>query len=815
MTKRTEHGGTGMLDLSVDVRYGIRALRRTPGFTLVAFTTLALGIGAATAMFSVLDVALRRSLPYPEAERLVFGRTTFSGNVGPWSSFPDYMDYRDRSESLEALAAFGGGAGLLTLTGVGEPEQVRATTVTPNLFATLGVLPLLGGSFSIDEFPEAGGGEVVISYGFWQRWFGGSDDVVGRSLTVQGNPLTVVGVMPAGFRFMYDSDLWVPPWAGHSDPINRRFHNWLLLGRMLPGVSLDAAQSEVDVISAQLQQAYSDTNRNKALRLDALHAAIVERYRPSLFLLSGAIAFVLLIACGNVANLFLARGTTRKTELAVRAALGATRSRLTRQLLVECLILAVVAGSMGIVMAIWLQDLILGFVSMDLLGIEKVGLSSGMLCIALALSLGTVLLFGLFPSVAAARANPVEDLKKGSRGYKSGGGIRYRSGVVVFQVAMSLVLLVGSGLLIRSFTTLLAVDPGFRVENLLTARVSLPSDSYGDTSSRIEFFRNLRQGIEALPGVEMVSMIDMLPIIHPLGNYAIWAPERPPETNSDALWAERRLVLPGYFATMEIPLLEGRSFEESDVEGSQAVVILSRVTVERVFAGNSALGRQVAVDIGRDEPGLFEVVGVVEDHQISSLTGGRRPAMFFPFAQQPASAMCLTVVTATDPASHTRLIQERIWELDPDIVLSDAQAFDAAVASSVASTRAVTTVLTTFAAAAVALAALGLYGVLAFFVMQRDREIGIRVALGAPGASVLRLVITRGLALVGVGLALGTVGAFGATRLVEGMLFGISARDPATFAGVTGLFLLVALGACFVPAWKAVRVDPLEALREE
>jgi putative ABC transport system permease protein len=793
MGNATGHGASRVSDLKLDVRYGIRTLSRTPGFTLVALITLALGIGATTAMFSVLDAALRRSLPFREADRLVLGRATFSGNVNPWASFPDYMDYRDQSESLESLATIGGGNFLVTITGLGEPEQARITSVTNNLFSTLGVVPHLGSSC----------------------WFGGSPDALGQSLSVNGNPMTVVGVLPAGFRFLYDADLWVPPWPGNSNPITRRYHNWLLVGRLAPGVSLETAQAEIDVISAQLEEAYPDSNRRKALQLDPLGAAMVEGYRQSLLLLTGAIVLVLLIACGNVANLFLARGSTRTSELAVRAALGASGSRIARQLLVECTILALVAGAIGVVLAVWFQRLILGFVSMDLLGIEELGLSSTMLGIAVVLSLLTVLLFGVLPSLTVARTDPAESLKHGSRRVTSGSGIRYRSGLVVLQVALSLILLVGSGLLIRSFARLRGVDPGFRVKNLLTATVSLPSDDYQEANQQIQFFESLRERIEALPGVETVGMINQLPILQPWGNVAIWAPERPPETNNDAPWADRRIILPGYFSTMGIPLLEGRVIEATDVAGSTPVIVLSRTTAERVFPEWGAVGRQVAVDIGGDEPGLFEVVGVVEDHQLSSLAGAPRPAMFFPYAQRPASTLRLAVGTAVNPKSLIRPIQERIWQLDSDIVLSDARPMEDALSNSLADTRAITTVLGMFAVVALGLAALGLYGVLAFFVTQRLQEIGIRVALGASAGNVLRLVISRGMILVGVGLFLGRAGAIGATRLVEGMLFQTEATDPATFMVVTGCFLAVALGACMLPAWRALRVDPLDVLRVE
>jgi putative ABC transport system permease protein len=766
-------------------------------------------------MFSVTDAALGRALPFPDADRLVLGRATFSGNVNPWVSFPDYQDYRDQAESLESLATIGGGAGLVTITGGDEPEQASVTFITPNLFETLGTHPRQGRTFTMEELPGDGAGQVVISHGFWQRWYGAADDVLGKTLISDGSPATVMGVMPAGFRFMYDTDLWVPPWPGNSDPITRRYHNWLLVGRLASDVSLDAARSEIDLISTQLEEAYPESNQTKALQIDGLQDAMVEGYRQSLLILIGAIVLVLLIACSNVASLLMARGSTRTSEMALRAALGAGRTRLTRQLLVECLILALVAGGMGVVLAVWLQDLILGFVSMDLLGLGEVGLSTTMLGTALILSLGTVLLFGIFPSIMTSRADPAEDLKEGSRGSTSGGGMRFRSGLVVLQVALSLVLLVGSGLLLRSFARLRGVDPGFRVENLLTGTVALPMDRFTEVEERVQFFGSLRESIEALPGVESVAMINQLPILQPSGNVAIWAPERPPETNTAAPWADRRIVLPGYFETMEIPLVEGRTLSASDLADAPAVIVLSRRTAELVFPEERALGRQVAVDVGSDEPGLFEVVGVVEDHQLSSLSGNPRPAMFFPYAQWPWGTMRLAVATGDDPMNLFRTIQERLWELDRDMVLSEAQTMETAVASSISSARAITTVLGMFAAVAIALAALGLYGVLAYFVTRRVHEIGIRVALGATGGKVLRLVITRGMILVGVGSILGIAGALGATRLVEGMLFQVSATDATTYIGVTGLFILLALGACVIPAWRALRVDPVEAFRAE
>lgn len=802
-------------DLGQDIRYAFRTLRRTPGFTIVAFLTLAISIGATTAMFTVMHAAMGQALPFPDPTELILGRATFSGNVNPWAAFPDYMDYRDQAESIESLATISGGSGLVTVTGADEPEQASITYVTRNLFETLGVSPILGSTFSIEELPQNGPGEVVISHAFWQSWFGGSPDVVGKTLSVDGSSVTVMGVMPPGFHFRYDVDLWSPPWPGNSRPITRRYHNWLMVGRLSPGVTLEEARAEVDVISAQLEEAYPDSNRRKALQLDGLQGATVEGYRQSLLILVGAIVMVLLIACSNVASLLMARGSARVSELAVRSALGAGRSRLTRQLLVECVVLALAAGTAGVLLAIWLQDLILGFIALDLLGIESLGVSPTMLGIALALSVGTVILFGVMPSFSAARTNPALDLKEGARGSTSGTGLKFRSGLVVVQVALSLILLVGSGLLLKSFARLRGVNPGFRVENVLTASISLPADRYGDQEQRIQFFELLKEGILGLPGVQSVGMTTHLPLLQTSGNVAIWAPENPPETNNDAPWADRRVILPGYFETMEIPMAEGRALNDTDVAGSPPVIVLSQTAAALVYPDQSPVGRQVAVDVGAAEPGLFQVVGVVEDHQLTSLSSSMRPAMFFPHAQSPRGTMRLAVASTTNPTNLIRPIQERIWEMNRDIVLSNTQTMEDALTNSISGTRSITTILGMFTSVAMILAALGLYGVLAFFVTKRVHEIGIRVALGASRSSVMALVMKKGMALVVVGAVLGIAGAIGAARMVEGMLFQITTTDPGTYVGVTGCFILVALLACFIPARRALQVNPVDAFRSE
>jgi predicted permease len=500
--------------------------------------------------------------------------------------------------------------------------------------------------------------------------------------------------------------------------------------------------------------------------------------------------------------------------MAVRTALGAGKGRLVRQLLTESLLLAVAAGGMGVLLAAWLQDLILGFVSLDSLGIEDVGISPSLLGFTLVLSLTTAVIFGTFPALAAARAQPAEDLKEGGRG-STGGGTRFRSGLVILQVGLSVVLLIGSALLIRSFSRLVGVDPGFQTENLLTAQVSLQTTDYLDGDLRLQFFSQLREGVEALPGVESVGLISQLPILNPGNNVGLWNPERPPATNTQGNWAYQRTVMPGYFATMEIPVVEGRDFDDTDVAGGPRVIILNQVAADTLFPGESALGRQVAVDVGGDEPALLEVVGVVRDHHLTSLRSRVRLSMFFPYDQRRAGMMHLAVRTRGEPGDLIRPIQERLWALDRNIPLAYVQLLEEGISSRVSGSRSMATMLTMFAGVALFLSALGLYGVLAYLVTQKVHEIGVRVALGASGKRIMALVLRQGMALVAVGLVLGLAGAWGATRLLEDMLFRTTTTDPAAYAGVGIFFTLIALVACLVPAWRALRIDPMVAFRAE
>ncbi len=798
-----------------DVRFSLRSLAKSPGFSTVVILTLALGIGATVAMYSVLDAALGRNLPYHEPERLALGRATFNGNVNPFASFPDYLDYRDQNESFESLAALTGFTLPVTITGVEEPERLTGILVTGDLFPTLGVTAHLGRTFSPEEAAPGGTPSLILSYGYWQRAFGGSPDVLNRVVNVNGTPLPIVGVMPASFHFLYEVDVWLPGADGGPMTGIRRYHNWIMVGRLKPGVTVEAAQSEMDVISARLEEAYPESNQNKALQIDGLHEAMVEGYRQSLYILMGAILLVLLIACGNVAGLLMARGSTRTTELAVRTAMGAQQGRLVWQLLTESVVTAGIATGLGVFLALWLQDLILGFASMELLGLQDIGVSGRMMAFALTLSLATALLFGIAPSLLGSRTRPAEDLKEGSRGTASAGGGRLRSGLVVLQVAISLVLLIGSGLLLKSFAELRGVDPGFRTRNILAAEIALSGSKYGDAESRIQFFRSLRERVQALPGVEAVTFVDRLPIRNPGNNVALWSPERPPATNTDAHFAFQRNVWPGYFHTLDIPILAGRGFDETDDGGAPRVIILNQVAADSIFPGEDPVGKQVAVDLGGDQPAMFDVIGVVSDHKLTSLASQTRLSMFFSYLQRSSATMQMAVGTASDPESLTRPIQEELWAQDREIPLASAETFEDVLARNVSDSRSIATVLALFAAVALFLAALGIYGVLAYFVTRKIHEIGIRVALGATEGRIMALVLRRGMTLVAGGLAVGAVAAIWATGYLEDLLFQTDARDPLTILGVSGFFATVALVACVIPAWRAVRVDPVDAFRAE
>lgn len=796
-----------------DVRYAFRALGRAPGFTIVVMVILAVGIGANVAMFSILDTAMLRPLPYSHPERLVLARTTFDGRPNWTSSAPDYFDWRDMSTSFEQLAASWGFTRNHTITGGEEPEQIPGIIVSVNFFPALGVSPLRGRGFGPDEALEGAPNVAIISHGYWQRRFGGSAEALGTTLTIDGFPHEVIGVMPAGFRFYYDVDVW-RPMRPDSDFIGaRRFHNWLLLGRLNAGVTMEQAQSEVDVISAQLEAEYPDSNEGKALLLTSLPEAMVEGYRQGLLMLMAAVALVLLIACGNVAGLMLARGSARRSELSVRAALGASSARLIRQLLTESLVMALVGGVAGTLLASWLQPFFLQLLAVDPPAGSSTALRTSVLFFAVVVSVATGVLSGIVPAIRTSRSDLIDDLKSGVRSTDAG-GTRFRSGLVVVQVALSIVLLVGAGLLVRSLAGVMAVDIGFDASDLLTAEIRLPSTDYADAERRIQFYTNLVESVNAIPGVEGAALINQLPIRNPGNNIYVHDEEYPPLDPSEIRSAFIRSVLPGYFETMDISTLSGRVIEATDVSGGPPVLVISQTMADSIFPGRDPIGRRAVIDFG--EPVSFEVIGVVEDVKMTSLLAMTPfPTMYASYLQVPYLNMGIAVRTAVEPQSIAGSLRNTVWDLDPDIPVADVRTMEDVIAGTLVARRVRTVALALFSGVALLLAAVGLYGVLAFWVTRRRHEIGIRVALGANSADVVEMILKRGIMLVVIGLVLGLVGAFGATRLLEDMLFNVDPIDPATFALVSLFFTIVAIIACLLPAWRALRVDPVIALQAE
>ncbi len=803
-----------MSNLKQDIKYAARTLRKNPGFAAVIVIILAVGIGANVAMFSITDAVMFRALPYRDSDRLVLGRTMY-GDSPAWNvSAPDYYDYRDQVQAFESLGAIRTFSNQVTVTGGEEPERIPGILASVDFFPTLGVTPQVGRNFTSDEAELSAPNVVVISHGYWQRRYGGSPDAVGSTIVLNGTPVTVVGVMPPGFFFFQEVDVWAPMRDGGPYTGFRQYHNWTLVGRLKPGVSIQEAQAQVNVVARQLESAYPESNGNKWLRIARLQDELVAFYKPMLLMLMAAIGLVLLIACGNVAGLLLARGSSRNVEMSVRSALGATGARLAQQLMTESALLAVAGGAVGVALAIWLQGIMIRFMPLDYLGITEIGLSLPVSMFALALSVGTALVFGVGPAASATRTDPVENLKSGVRTTAGGASARLRSGLVVLQVALSVVLLIGAGLLLRSFMMLRRVDPGFNESRLLTAHLGLPAD-YADGQARIQFYTGLLDDVRTIPGVEAVGAISMLPIKDSYSNIKAWDPENPPSDLNAARLAEQRRVLPGYFETMEIPLLTGRDVQVTDDADGEAVLVVNQAMAQGLFGDRDPIGRQVALDWGGDEPAVLRVVGLVGDVRMFSLASEPSWQMYYSYYQSPGSGMALAVRARSEPAALTGAIRDALRARDPNVPLADVATMEEELERSLSDERVIMLSLTVFAGVALFLAAIGLYSVLAFYVARRVHEIGIRLALGASASKVLQLVLKRGLLLVAAGILLGIGGGVGVTRFIQQQLFGVEPTDLLTFAGVSALFVLVGAAACLIPAWRAVRVDPVETLQAE
>lgn len=800
--------------LKADLRLALRRLRKDPGFSAATCLTLAVGIGATVAMFSILDAALLRALPYPEPEELVLGSATFDGEMNMSCSFPDYIDHRDGSDAFEVMAAMLPNLHRQTITGGDRPERAGVHWVTHDFFDALQIAPVLGRGFSSAD-SERGATEVaVISHAFWQRWFGGDSDVLGRTVTVGGYPTTVVGVMPAGFRFRNDTDIWAPVRLGVMDTEARRSHSWQAVGRLRDGVSLAEAQAQIDVISAQIARAYPESHEGKGMGFVSLGESLAEGYRPSLLVLMGATALLLLIACGNVAGLLAARATTRRVELSVRAALGAGRGTLARQLLVESLLLATLSGVGGTMLALWLQRIVLSAFPLDLLGVQQVGLSGPTLAAALVVSLATALLFGVAPALTGSQANPAEELRGGARTTGGGKGGRARGGLVVAQVALSVVLLTGASLLIQSFVRLRAVDVGFQTENVITGRLALPQSEYPSAESRGRFFQDMLEDVEAMPGVLSASFIDMVPIQDRYRNWYVWDTNNPPQDEERSVSTYSRTVMPGYFETMGITLLRGRDHEVGDGVRAEPYLVISESAAEAVFPEQDPIGRRITVFNGSENHD-YEVLGVVGDIRANFVSADPSPVMYFGHGTWGPGGMSLIVRSQGDPNALVAWIRQAVLARDPDVPLASVTTMTEIISKSISEALVLSVATALFAITALLLSLTGLYAVLAFHVARRTQEIGIRVAFGATSTRVLKMVMGKGLVLVGSGLVLGLGGAWASTRLLRNQLYQVGTTDPFTFASVAVGFLAVGTFACLVPGRRATRVDPVRAIQVE
>jgi predicted permease len=666
----------------------------------------------------------------------------------------------------------------------------------------------------MDEAEPAGPSVGIVSHRFWQRYFGGNPEAVGQTMVVDGAPLTVIGVMPPSFRFHQDVDLWLPIREGVLDTERRDSHSWLIVGRMRPGVSVEEAQLQVEVVARRLSQTYSSTHSTKSLLLTRLDSALVEPYRPTLLILMAATSLILLIACGNVAGLLLARNSARRSELALRVALGASCRRVGRQLLTESLVLALFGGVAGTILALWLKGLVIRYLPVGVIAEQGLGLSAPALAFALAVSLGTAVVFGAGPAVTGTRADPARDLIGGGRASAGGGTIRARSGLVVLQVALSMVLLSASGLLLRSLAHLHETHLGFRPEGVLTASLPIPTSKYPTGVERTRFFRTLLTNIADIPGVQAASVVNMVPIRHKHQNWGVYDPENPPPSRREGISAYARSVLPGYFDVMGIPLLAGRDFRDLDEESPQGLLIINEEMARNLFPEQDPIGRLVAIGSG-ENPWLREVVGVVGDIRITTVDQAPRPQIYFHYAGLSYATMHLAVRSNGDPTGLIAPIRRAVLDLDSDVPLTQVATLPNIVAESLSTNRVIGIMITLFAGMALILSVVGLHGILAFNVSLRTREIGVRMAVGAGAYRVTHMVLRQGLTLVLAGLLVGFGAALVSTRIFRSMLYQVEPTDLATHVTVTVLFLLAGVLACLLPAKKASRIDPVRVLQTE
>ena len=806
-----------MESLVSDVRYAVRNLLRRPGFTIIAVITLALGIGANTAIFSAINALLLNPLPFPELDRIVavWDKQPAHGVVHNEVAFANFLDLKAQSKSFEQLALYRWWSP--NLTGIESPERIQGFLVTANYFDALGVKPIMGRTFVAEENQPGKDAVAIITYSLWQRRFGGDPDILNKTITINTIVRKVVGVMPEHFNFPKGGEVYAPIAMTPELMKSRGSHSFYIIGRLNRGTSIASAQADIDSIMARLAQQYPETNTGWGATAFPLVADTVHTYDTPLWIMMGAVGFVLLIACANVANLMLARASGRQKEIALRTALGASRWRIVRQLLTESVIVALVGGALGVLIGFWGINALRagdpGEASKFAPGWYQLGINAPVLFFTLALSLVSGIVFGLAPALQASKTNLNDSLKEGGR-QTGGSSHRLRSSLVVFEFALSLVLLVGAGLLARSFLSLLKTDPGFNPDHVLTMNLTLPMLKYKEEAQRAAFYSDLVQRVKTFPGVESAAVVNYLPLggSNSSDSYLVEGePEPPPGQENDGRY---RVASPDYFRTMQISIVRGRGFTDQDKAGATPVVMVNEAFVRKHWPNQDPIGKRIRFYGPLERAPWMEVIGVIADvkHELNLPV---TPEYYLPYAQDAWPGMVLVAKTSVEPASLAGALRRQVWSIDKDQPVFDVKTMQEVRSTSVAVYSFSSVMLGIFAFVALLLASIGIYGVMAFAVAQRTQEIGIRIALGARNVDVLKLVVTHGMKLALIGMLVGLGGSWALTRFMEKLLVGVQATDVLTFSLVSVCLLIAAFVACYVPARRATRVDPLVALRYE
>jgi putative ABC transport system permease protein len=804
-----------MSTLFYDLRYGFRMLMKNPGFTFAALITLALGIASSTAIFSVIDGVLLHPLPYPDSEKIMILHPTMrsTGEAGGASAPANYIDYTAQNDVFSHMAASRGEQA--SLSDGDRPERVRGTMATSSFFPLFGVSAILGRTLLPSDEQPGHNHVVVISSELWARRYASDHNIIGREILLNDEPHTVVGVMPPNYQPDGYGELWIPSAFGiptnsirpNVDPRPIRGSNYLdVYGRLKPGVTLEKARSEMDAISRRLENQYADDNKDTGIRITPLHEDAVGKLRPVLLLLFAAVGFLLFIGCANVANLLLARAATRSREISIRAAMGASRFRLIRQLLTESVLLSVIGGILGAVLAAWAIPLLLAMAPPGLRSFKDVGLNGEVLGFSLGVSVVTGILFGLVPALSSSSGSPAESLKQGERG-STGGGSRRRALLIAAEVGLSLILLIGAGLMIKSFANLTKVAPGFNADRLLI--FSIGASAKADEDRQLQFYQQIVQSVASVPGVERVAAISRLPFS---GGNSSRTFNRPGSTKQDQ--ADIRIATPDYFQTMGIPLVRGRTFNEHDTKGSALVTIINEQTAKDVFPGEDPIGQFIENYGPKSEK--LQVVGVVGNVRHLALETAPRPELYQPLGQGMWPLVNIAVRTSPEnPLALLPAVQQAVWNVNKSVPLGNPRTMNDMIARTLLQKKFTMLLLSIFAGAALLLAAIGLYGVISYSVAQRTRELGIRIALGAQRGDVLRLILRQGMTLVAAGVIFGIAASLGLTRLIASLLYGISASDPITYLLLSAALVFVAFIACWLPARRASAVDPIVALHAE